>query len=141
MWISLILLSVPTIYEIVADVNEWRKGERDKKTHDVIIRAVIMSLVSLVNCLFVDTSVTFWQSFILSVGVFIFFFDPMMGIYLKKNPFFLGTTSKTDQFWKFLPWYCQLLVRGTTLAIGFILYEYLEFIKFIFKLIFNYYFG
>jgi len=132
MWSSLLLLAVPTIYEIVADVKEWRKDERDKKTRDVIIRAVMMALVALLDYLFVGKQ-TFWQSYLLSVGIFVMFFDYIMGIYLTKNPFFLGTTSKTDGIWQFLPWYLGLLVRGTLFAMSYCIYKYWDFIEFLFK--------
>lgn len=130
MWSSLLLLSLPTVYEIVADVREWRKGERDKKTHDVIIRGVMMALVALLDYLFVGKE-TFWQSYFLSVGIFVMFFDYIMGMYLTKNPFFLGTTSKTDGIWKFLPWYLGLLVRGTLFAMSYCIYKYWDFIDFL----------
>ena len=63
------------------------------------------------------------------------FFDYCMGIILTKNPFFLGTTSKTDSIWRFIPWYCGLLVRGMVFAISIILYEHLELVKLLFGLV------
>jgi hypothetical protein len=132
MILSLLLLSVPTIYEIVSDVKEWRKDERDKKTRDVIIRGLMMVLVALIDCLFVGKE-SFWQGYILSIGLFVMFFDYIMGIYLTKNPFFLGTTSQTDSIWKFLPWYLGVLVRGTFFAATIILYQYWDIIRFLFK--------
>lgn len=127
--LSSFILFVPTLYEIITDRAEWKKNIRDKKGQDVIIRGLIMILVSLINCLFVNKDVTFWQSFILSFGYFVMFFDPVMGIILKQNPFFLGTTSKTDKILKFVPWYVQLLLRGTVFAISILVYTKLDIIK------------
>lgn len=132
---SMMLLSVPTVYEIISDVYEWRKGERDKKKRDVIIRGLMMTAVSMINCFVLAPEVTFWQSFGLSVGLFVLFFDYIMGIYLTKNPFFLGTTSQTDMFWKFIPWYIGLLMRGTVFAISFVLYKHIELIRLLLNLI------
>lgn len=134
MWSNL-LLAIPTIYEIVTDRAEWKKDIRDKKGQDVIIRTLMMVLVAILNCLFVDPGVTFWQSFVLSVGIFVMFFDYSMGVILARNPFFLGTTSQTDSIWRFIPWYCGLLVRGMVFAISIILYEHLELVNLFFKLI------
>lgn len=122
---SLALLAFPTVLEIVADVNEWKRDIRDKKGQDVIIRGIVMILVALLNFLFVDKGASFWASFAVSVGIFVMFFDYFMGMYLTKNPFFLGTTSQSDRFLKIWPWYLTLLARGTVLAIAITLYKLL----------------
>lgn len=133
---SLLLLTAPTIWEILTDHAEWKKDVRDKKGQDVIIRGVIMITVAALDCLVVNPEAAFWQSLLLTFGIFVMFFDYIMGILLTKNPFFLGTTSQTDRFWRFIPWYCGLLVRGTVLAIAVILYKYLELVELLLNLIF-----
>lgn len=133
--LSNLLLAIPTIFEIFTDTAEFRKNIRDKKGQDTIIRGLLMILVALLDCLFVNKDVSFWQSLFLSFGIFVMFFDYVMGMILTKNPFFLGTTSQTDRFWSFIPWYCGLLVRGTVFAIAVILYEHLELIKLLLNLI------
>lgn len=133
--LSSILLFLPTLFEILTDRADWKKHIKDKKGQDVIIRTILMAFVALLNYLFIDKDSTFWQSFILSVGYFVMFFDYIIGVIMARNPFFLGTTSQTDRIWKFIPWYCGLLVRGTVFAISIILYEHLELVKLIFKLI------
>lgn len=85
------------IIEAAVDYLDHKKGKRDKKTLDVILRVAAFVAVGFIAA--PTDGKTWWQGAILSLGLFVMFFDYIMGYLLTKNPFFLGKTSKTDSLW------------------------------------------
>lgn len=121
--IVLALLSFPTIQEIVFDFFfEYKKGKRDNKVGDTIIRGIVIFFLSALSLFFGAPSL--WKSMLLSTGIFIMFFDYTMGILLTNNPFFLGTTSQSDRKLSIWPWYLLLLARGLFFAATVFIYYY-----------------
>lgn len=92
---AFVLLALPTILEATLDYREWRQGKKDKKTLDVVLRGLGMLVVGVIVSWFTDHQ--FWQGTLYSLGIFILFFDYIMGELLIGDIFFLGSTSKTDK--------------------------------------------
>jgi hypothetical protein len=107
--LAFIILALPYAIEALLDYKEWKFDIRDKKMLDVFLRGAGMIAAGIIVSTFTDHPA--WQGVLYSLGIYILLFDYTMGYLLKKNIFFLGTTSVTDQFWKFLPWYMNLFVR------------------------------
>ena len=112
---AFIILSIPMILEIIQDNRDFKKEKKDKKVLDVILRVVILlPLTYLAGP--VLTGQTMWQGLILATGIYVMFFDFIMGYIVKKNIFYLGNTSKLDQIWGRVPWHMQIPIRGILLA-------------------------
>lgn len=122
--LAFLLMSLPAVAEVIADVKEWKNNIRDKKGLDVVFRVLGMTLVGIFQSWFTDIS--WWQGAILSAGIFILTFDYIMGYFLTKHKkgwsltkrlTFLGTTSRIDRFLREIHWPFVLFFRGIIFAV------------------------
>lgn len=106
-----ILLASPTIVEAYLDLKNYKKGKPDKKKgRDMVFRIIGMLVASVIVSLTGGES--WWQSALLSGGLFVMFFDVIMAVAMKKKFWYLGTTSRIDRALGSLPWIYVMLIRG-----------------------------
>ena len=135
---SLLLLSVPWILEAVLDLYDAKvKKKSDNHKKDIwLVRIPAFIGVSILNVILFPNEfiwlVQLGQGFALAFGLFVMFFDPVMGIGLKGNPFYLNSTgdagtSKTD--FKLSNFSALTLtgIRLLILAITLIIYTQLDY--------------
>lgn len=121
------ILSLPALVEAGLDYfKEYLKGIADKKGLDVVIRLGGFIAAGVIVSLF--TTQYWWQGAILSLGIYIMIFDYIMGTLIKKNPFYLGTTSWTDRLIGWMPWFTILILRGILFAATVQVYYQLDLI-------------
>ncbi len=120
-----VVLAVPTILEVVADYKEHKKKPGDNHVGDLIMRGIMMVVMGVIAH-FINPEYAWWQGTILSIGIFVMFFDYAMGVLLTKNPFYLGTTSQTDSILRKSPWFSLLIVRGLLFVASIITYYQLD---------------
>lgn len=109
-WIVLIM---PTILEVTLDrIDIKRFGtDRHKSTGDLLVRGSALFFAGFLAHL-ISPDKAIWQGAVLALGMFVMFFDYIMGYLLTKNPFYLGKTSQSDRFLSEMPWYGILFFRG-----------------------------
>lgn len=117
------ILAMPTIIEAILDFRAHKKEQAkakadpkykpkgDNHKEDLKMRAALMIVAGIAVSL-LDPGHAAWQGVILSLGIFVMFFDYLMGFLLTKNPFYLGETSQTDSWWAAIPLHGALLWRG-----------------------------
>jgi hypothetical protein len=106
----------PIVWEAITDYRDSQKEKKDRKVQDVMYRALWYTAVGL---LFHATGImeqSFWQFALLGLGLYVMVFDYIMGYLLKKNIFYVGTTSKLDQLWGFVPPWGSVIIRGIIFA-------------------------
>jgi hypothetical protein len=118
--LGILFLFIPTVGEAKLDYDEWKSGIRDNKKKDVVLRTGVMIITSGISALYMGKP---WlYSFLLSGAIFFAFFDPIMGYLLKRDIWFLGTTSHSDRFLaKMRPWEV-ILLRGLFFVAAVLLY-------------------
>jgi len=107
---------IPIAWEAITDYRDNKKEKKDRKALDVLYRAVWYTAVGIVLHITGIMSQTFWQFAILGLGSYVMVFDYIMGYLLKKNIFYVGTTSKLDQLWGFVPPWGSVIIRGIIFA-------------------------
>ena len=107
-----LLVSLPMVAEILTDYKDYKNGTKDNKPMDVVLRGLLILFVSFVVKQFQPADVPLWHIFLLGFGVYIMFFDFIMGYLIKGNIFYLGSTSKLDKALKVLPLEGIVLFRG-----------------------------
>ncbi len=109
------LLSAPMIVEIIIDKIDFKKGKKDKKILDIILRAgALLPLTYLTS--HIDHK-TMWQGYVLAIGLYVMFFDYIIAWLMFKNPFYLGKTSKLDQLWAMCGPIGGFVIRGILFGI------------------------
>lgn len=130
---SILLLSLPWIIEVGLDLYDSKRGKVDKHKEDIwAFRTPLTALVSILNVVIFPNDFVWWvhglQSAGLSIGLFILCFDMAFGIGFKKNPFYLGTTSKTDVWLSKLRPHEILSMRLIIFSIFISIYTQLDYI-------------
>lgn len=103
--LQLLLLSTPWILEAVLDLRDSKRGIWDNHKKDIwTLRAPAFLLASLVNVIIFPNEFIFpihlLQSLLACFGLFIMFFDITFGTFFKRDPFYLGESSDTDNLLK-----------------------------------------
>ena len=103
--LQLLLLSTPWIEEVMLDLKDAKNGIWDNHKKDIwTLRAPAFLLASLVNVAIFPNEFIFpvhlLQSLVACFGLFVMFFDMTFGTFFKKDPFYLGESSSTDNFLK-----------------------------------------
>ena len=130
--LTILIAFIPTIVESVTDLYRAKvKHLVDTHTKDIwMLRIPIIIGISLLTPLIFPNEfvywVHFWQMVALSSGIFIMFFDPIMGIGLGHGPFYLGTTSKTDVWFKLIPTWQLYFLKSCLLITGVLIYFTLD---------------
>lgn len=118
----------PTLIESGSDLYRAKvKKKTDTHTKDIWrLRIPLMVGVSLLTPLIFPNEFIYplhvVQTLAYTTGLFIFLFDPIMGIGLTGNPFFLGISSKTDLFFKDWPKFNVLFVRIWVFLLTYFIY-------------------
>jgi hypothetical protein len=107
-----LLMSLPMVAEVLTDYKDYKAGTKDNKPVDVILRGLLIAFTAFVVKQY-QPDVPFWHIFLLGVGIYIMFFDFIMGYLIKGNIFYLGETSKLDKLLKSTPLEGIVFVRGT----------------------------
>lgn len=107
---------IPIAWEAITDYRDNKKEKKDRKALDVLYRAVWYTAVGTILHITGIMNQTFWQFAILGLGSYVMVFDYIMGYLLKKNIFYVGTTSKLDQLWGFVPPWGSIIIRGIIFA-------------------------
>ena len=132
-----LVLFVPTVLEAALDYREHKKREErakkdpnykpkgDNHVGDLVMRGALMVVMGIIAH-FIDPQYMWWQGSILSLGIFIMFFDFIMGYLLTKNPLYLGKTSQTDRKLVGLSGFATIFCRGILFASAVTTYYQLE---------------
>jgi len=132
--ISSLILSLPWIVEAALDLYDAKKlGKYDNHDQDIwVLRIPAAGLASIANVIIFPNEfiwpVHLLQSGLLTIGLFVLCFDMTMGLVLKKDPFFLGGSSKFDIFLKQWPKVNVLFARLVIFIITFLIYTQLDYI-------------
>src|SRR5690242_6032100 len=109
---QLLLLASPTIVEATSDYIDFKRGKEDKKRFDVFLRSLLTISVGVAASYINGLDFNWLQGIVMSFGVFVMFFDYIMGYLLTGDPFFLGETAETDKEMTRMPEKRLLLYRG-----------------------------
>ncbi len=112
--LAYLIIKIPLVMEVAQDIHDFKNKKKDKKALDVLYRFLI-----LIPCTYVAgviTGQTIWQGFILAIGQYIMFFDPIMGYVVNKDIMYLGETSKLDRILAKVPKKLLLVIRGILFA-------------------------
>jgi hypothetical protein len=122
--ICLILL-IPTAIELWDD----RNGDNHKDYRDIIIRAIASYVVATVCAVFFKREGFFIDSLIylyLSIGLFAFFFPPLMNIVHGKKKWWSALSDKAwpdnADWYKNIPWYARWFMHAVLLASAITIY-------------------
>lgn len=124
--LCVVALSMPTIVEVINDAH----GDYDKDK-DTIKRVILMAASSLLTMALTDRT---WSPWLMTFGIFMFFFDYVVTYYLIKNKVveikgatwfnYLGKIGRFDNFkvWKRMRPGYRLLIRTIIFAAALIFY-------------------
>jgi hypothetical protein len=118
--------------EAYLDLRDAKRGIPDDHTKDVwAFRTPAMFIVSAINVLAFPNEFVWWvhglQSLGLSFALFVLCFDMAFGIGFKGNPFYLGTSSKTDQWLSKLRPHEILAMRLIIFSLFILIYTQLDY--------------
>ena len=122
-----LILLLPMLWEVPSDLYRIKvQKKEDNHKADILPRIVLTAIAGL---LLIPFGHPFYAGMLYSGAIFICFFDLIMGLFLKGNPFYKGTTSKTDKIISSnFGLYAEIFIRLWILGVGWSFYYRLDWI-------------